>query len=674
MSFIQKQKLTDSAFKANDDIGTVVATDGRYLTTLSQESGTGTIHFYQRDSLSNWVQSQDPWTEGVFTGINLNFSGDIIFMGLPSFDAFLTMVLTDGLWGSDVIRQNFSDSESEAGHSITSRQEIGTEINLVVVGAPGEDSDDGSVFIFESSYDQLSDQDPQKVFPDIRVSGARFGTQVAIAGDYIIVGAYEENNSTGAVYVFKKNDSEWEQTQKIYITDGATNDQFGFSIAGYGDFFIVGAPNEDVNGRAFAGAAYLFENINNSWELVSRITSSEALDVDRNIELDFFGYDVDIDEDYAVVGSYGARGSQGIVDVFSRNKGWGYIKTLTASDGMANDKFGLSVSVDRNTIVVGAPGVDDIASEAGAVYFFQDVEPTMRLAQEFNVRGEFVPSKTSIYLKRSGNNVFDHFPIENDNNNPIDATNFQSIKQKSNKIIFNDTVPGFTDNGYMQFLGGSVVPLHGNLDSDYPIITYPIKVIDEGVYTLWLRARVEDENPSASGTQMPFVADIMLDNVVVTSIVKNIFDNEWVWVSAKFTFADTIKHNLGIRIKGENNLLDKILITADNREPFLEGPPILVHPFITTHLKVYEALGGDYPVNPLYMYDYKNSIDEVINDDWYNFNINIIDPVLGYANESDFPDNYFLVFSTSGNTNDNYVTWELVDNDEYTDLFSAIKY
>jgi hypothetical protein len=671
MSFLQKQKLTESTSIAGDKIGEIFTTDGKYLIFLSDLN----IYYYKRDSQSNWTQSQ-PSLITFSPGLNIHLSKDRFIVGSPSAEALITYRLEGGVWGSATLIAGVASPGDEASYSMSLRPEIGTKTDMLVAGAPGRDNDQGSVFLWEdveNKWENIGDPDVE-IVPDIRVSGARFGTAVTIAGDYVIVGAYEENNSTGAVYVFKKIDDIWEQTQKIYIKDGAANDQFGFSISGYGDFFIVGAPNETVDENSFAGAAYLFENINGSWELVSRIISSETLDLDKNIELDYFGYSVSMDADYVVVGSYGARGSRGIVDVFSRDKGWAYIQTLTAADGESNDEFGKFVTVDNNMIVIGAPGDDDIATDAGAIYFFQDVEPAMRLAQEFNVTGGFLPSKASIYLKRSGKNSFDYFPIEDDKDNTIDATNFRSIKQKSNKVIFNDTTEGFTDNGYMQFLGGSVAPLNGNFDSDYSIITYPVKAINEGIYTLWLRVRVEDENPSASGTEMPFIADLMLDNVTVTSISENIFDNEWVWLSSTFTFADNVKHNLGIRIKGKNNLLDKILITADSQEPFLEGPPISVRPFVTVHLKVYEALGNEYPVNPLYIYDYKNSIDEVINDDWYNFNIRIIEESIGFTNASDFSQNYFLVVSTSGNSSSNYITWELVDNDEYNDLFSAIKY
>jgi len=678
MSYVQKQKIIETPTVANDKFGSVLATDGESLVSVANNTSTllADVYFYERDDSFNWVLKKALVSPSDFV-TSANITRGICLAGIPSDssdqgrvaiykkvdDWTLDSSLTGSLAGDDY------------GFSLDVKGGVGDNNDILVIGSPGTNSDRGSVFVYESTDADWGSVSASEVVPDIRISGARFGTQVSVAGDYIVVGSYEESSSSGAIYIYlKDDDGVWQQTQKIQIVDSSTNDQFGWSLKGEEDFFIVGAPNEiSENGEAFAGAAYLFENINGSWELASKLVSSDVADSSRNVTSDYYGYSVNIGKNFAAVGSYNARG-RGMVDVFSKARGWNYLRTLVASDGVTGDNFGLSVVVNRNFIFIGAPGVDDVASNAGSVYFFENKEPALKLAQEFNVGGDFVPSKASVYLKRSGKNIYDYFPIEDDKDNVIDATNFQSIKQKRNKVIFNDSVTGFSDNGYIQFLGDSIVALQGTDDSNYSIITYPVKAIDDGIYNFWFRVRVEDDNPSASGIEFPFVADVLLDNVLVTTINQQVLDNRWVWINTTFTFSDNVKHNLGIRIKGKNNLLDKILITKDSQVPILDGPPIIIHPFITVHLKMYEALGGEYPVNSLYIYDYKNSIDEVVNDDWYNFNVKIIDESLGYTSATDFPDNYFLVLSTSGNVSSNYVTWEMVDNDEYSDLFSAIKY
>jgi hypothetical protein len=90
---------------------------------------------------------------------------------------------------------------------------------------------------------------------------------------------------------------------------------------------------------------------------------------------DFFGISVALSGDTAVVGSYksdvGSNVDQGAAYVFVKPaSGWGgaLLETakLTASDGASLDWFGYSVSIAGDTIAVGAPN----AANDGAVYVF----------------------------------------------------------------------------------------------------------------------------------------------------------------------------------------------------------------------------------------------------------------------------------------------------------------
>ena len=73
---------------------------------------------------------------------------------------------------------------------------------------------------------------------------------------------------------------------------------------------------------------------------------------------DYFGSSVSIDGDTMVVGAYEKDSGKGAVYVFTRNtagdltSGWTELAKLTASDGSANDNFGHSVSIDGDTVVV----------------------------------------------------------------------------------------------------------------------------------------------------------------------------------------------------------------------------------------------------------------------------------------------------------------------------------
>src|SRR5688500_10438727 len=74
-------------------------------------------------------------------------------------------------------------------------------------------------------------------------------------------------------------------------------------------------------------------------------------------ENDYLGWDVDVDGDTAVVGGVQEESeSPGIVYVFTRSgDSWTQTARLQATDTQVGDRFGQSVAIDGDTIVVGAP-------------------------------------------------------------------------------------------------------------------------------------------------------------------------------------------------------------------------------------------------------------------------------------------------------------------------------
>ena len=330
---------------------------------------------------------------------------------------------------------------------------------------------------------------------------------------------------------------------------------------------------------------------------------------------------------------------------------------IIGSDSLAGDYFGTSVGISDRFIITGASG----EGAFGAAYFYEDSPVRLRLAQEFDVNAEYLPSKASIYLKRVGKNSSNYWSIYNTVKTVIDATNFSTINYGRNIVIFEDSLSNFTGNGYMILVG--------DMYADYSTINYPIRGIVSDTFNLWIRC--------ASFNSSIFKADIFLDGQKMKTINEIISDpsvSEWSWVNTILVIPDTKEHILGIQIKENEAAIDKIYIDASSSIPYSEGPGYGESPYLTIHMKIYDSDEG-VPNNPLlYIYDYKNSITQVVQSDWYNFNINVLDVSQGYTESSDFEGSYFLVVSCSGNTYDNFVVWEMMDNDEYMTLPSAFRF
>jgi hypothetical protein len=198
-----------------------------------------------------------------------------------------------------------------------------------------------------------------------------FGLSTAIAGDVALVGATGVNGNRGAAYIFRSSDggATWPstETQKLTASDGASNDNFGLSSAIAGDVFVVGAPR--IN--SVTGGAYIFRSSNGGVTWPS--TETQKLTASDGFAKDSFGWSTAISGDVILVGANGFNSSQGAVYIFRSSDGgvtWpaNYTQKLTASDGVAKDKFGSATAISGDVILVGADGVN---SEQGAAYIFR---------------------------------------------------------------------------------------------------------------------------------------------------------------------------------------------------------------------------------------------------------------------------------------------------------------
>lgn len=253
--------------------------------------------------------------------------------------------------------------------------------------------------------------------------GDYFGFSVGVSGDYAIVGAYRDDDlgsDAGAAYIFERDGSGvWQQVQKLLPSSAVpASDYFGWSVAISGDYVIVGAENDNTGGSGY-GAAYIFErNGAGVWEEVAYFTGTSGTSLGDSVAIsggravagtngatgrvevydrsgvgswslvasltpaspqsgEFFGLSADVDGDYVIAGAneydVGAVLAVGRALVFERDAGgtWSQVAELLASDGAQYDRFGNATAISGSYGLVGAELDDDSGSSSGAAFIFE---------------------------------------------------------------------------------------------------------------------------------------------------------------------------------------------------------------------------------------------------------------------------------------------------------------
>lgn len=154
---------------------------------------------------------------------------------------------------------------------------------------------------------------------------------------------------------------------KLVPSDGPV-EGFAWDLDLDGDTALVGAPQDDVNGTD-SGSAYVFERVDGAWVEQAKLVPSDGE------ENQAFGKAVALDGDTAVVGAPAwsfFRQAPGEAYVFVRSRGgWTEQAKLEPSRGNAYDRFGISVAVDDDRVVIGANADDEAGSSAGAAYVYR---------------------------------------------------------------------------------------------------------------------------------------------------------------------------------------------------------------------------------------------------------------------------------------------------------------
>ena len=330
---------------------------------------SGSVYVFTRNGGTWTQQAKLNATDGAsndFFGISVAIDGDTIVIGAhhdddKGFDSGSAYVFTRS--GTTWTQQAKLNATDGAAYDRFGRS-VSVDGDTVVIGAHGDDdagSYSGSAYVFTRSGTTWTQQ--AKLKANDEATGNYFGYSVSVDGDTAVIGARQDESA----YVFTRSGATWAQQAKIIATDGASLDFFGHSVSVNGDTAVIGAYWDDDKGGQ-SGSAYVFTRGGTTWTQQAKLNANDG---DAG---DIFGVSVSVDGDTVVISAHqdDDRGTDsGSAYVFTRSGGtWTQQAKLNASDGAAEDDFGYSVAIDGDTVVIGAPNDDDKGSASGSAYVY----------------------------------------------------------------------------------------------------------------------------------------------------------------------------------------------------------------------------------------------------------------------------------------------------------------
>jgi len=164
----------------------------------------------------------------------------------------------------------------------------------------------------------------------------------------------------------------WLQEAELTADDGAAGDLFGCSVSISGDYAIIGAEKDKCEGRK-SGSAYIFGRDGAGWIQQQKLIASDGIAKDR------FGGSVSISGGFAIIGASGSA------YIFGWDgSGWVQQQKLTASSPDTSDSlscasscaavdggFGCSVSISGDYAIVGAEKDKCKGQSSGSAYIFR---------------------------------------------------------------------------------------------------------------------------------------------------------------------------------------------------------------------------------------------------------------------------------------------------------------
>ncbi len=207
----------------------------------------------------------------LYFGTSVSVKGDYIMVGAPRdmwvTDSYLYFYKNNnGSW--ELTQKITGPANSKFGSSTAMTEQY------AVVGAPKHNA----VYIY--TIDNTNDTLGNEILLEYGTGNDEFGHSVSMTDDYLAVGAWKTDvNDTvvdaGTVYIFNKYNGFWVLQQTIVSDTVSEGALFGSSVSISGDYLTVGAQNDETDSIR-SGSIYIYHNTGSTWELTKKMTASDS--------------------------------------------------------------------------------------------------------------------------------------------------------------------------------------------------------------------------------------------------------------------------------------------------------------------------------------------------------------------------------------------------------------
>jgi hypothetical protein len=259
-----QEKIISPVPEDEDNFGRALAIQGNLLVVTARKSsleeGAAYIYVYKGGRWINQASltASDPTAKAYF-GQSVDIQGDLIAIGArnanPNGAGAFYLFRKSGDGWEEMAKMAAPNGKKDDQFGFT----IAMSGNDIVVGARRADpsglTDAGAAYVYSVKGNSV--KLVANLTADDAIAGDEFGQSVAFAGDVIAVGVWKDDIGTnadqGSIYLFRRAGNRWIETGKLTASDGVAGDQFGYSLAGFGNRLVTGAHFADAK----AGAAYV---------------------------------------------------------------------------------------------------------------------------------------------------------------------------------------------------------------------------------------------------------------------------------------------------------------------------------------------------------------------------------------------------------------------------------